>query len=123
MFTLCRDTDNTNFDETLLLGILPKFKLTSLEDHDGIIDADILIELLQMPSIQETLEHFDIERLDISKCTSVVRLFLEFKRIKSIEIRLYSDDNNDEVEEFKLKIEQFEGEIKKKHPGIYIYIY
>ena len=77
-----------------------------------------------MPSIQETLEDFRIEKLDFSKCTSVFDLLVEFKRIKTITIKWNHDDNNDEEEEeWELKTKQFEEEMKKKHPKIDIYIY
>ena len=90
MFILCSDVDNTSIDETLLLAILSKFKLTSLlVDYQG-KDEYIFMPLLQMPSIQETLEHFTIERLDISKCTSVIELLVEFKRIKKNRNKLTS---------------------------------
>ena len=86
LFILCRDINNTNFDETLLLDILSKFKLASLRVYVGDKDEDIFMSLLQMSSIQETLEHFEIDNLDIFKCTSVIELLVEFKRIKSVRI-------------------------------------
>ena len=46
----------------------------------------IFMQLLQIPSIQETLEHFDIQQLFILKYTSVAELLVEFKRIKTVTI-------------------------------------
>ena len=75
------------------------------------------MQLLQMPSIQETLEHFDILKLDISKCIFVIDLLVEFKRIKTIRIEWkYSKD--DKLEELKLAIKKFEKKLIKKHPEI-----
>ena len=82
----------------------------------------ILMSLLQIPSIQETLEHIYIENQDISLCTSAFELLVEFKSIKTVKIiRYYSKD--DKLEEWKLKINQFEEILKKKHPKINIYIW
>ena len=78
--------------------------------------------LLQIPSIQETLEEFIINDLDIFKCTSVVELLVEFKRIKYIEIWWVHSLNDDELEEWKLKIKQFEEKLRKKHSNIKIRI-
>ena len=87
MFILCSNINNANFDETLLLSILSKFKLTSLRIWDGNKDENIFMLLLQIPSIQDSLEHFYIRFLDISKCTSVIDMLFEFNRIKKIEIK------------------------------------
>ena len=77
------------------------------------------MQLLQMPSIQETLEHFDILKLDISKCTSVIDLFVEFKRINTIRIEWkYSKD--DKLEELKIAIKKFKKKLRKTHPEIEI---
>ena len=123
LFILCRDINNTNFDETLLLDILSKFKLTSLGVYVGDKDEDIFMSLLQMPSIQETLEHFEIDNLDIFKCTFVIELLVEFKRIKSVRINWLHSLNDDELDEWKVKIEHFEEILKKKHSDIEINIY
>ena len=112
--------NSSNFDENLLLAILSKFKLTSLEVWDGDKDEDILFSLLQMSSTQETLEHFRIFFLDISKCTYVVGLLAEFKRIKTIKITWNYSKYNDKLEEWKLKIEQFKEILKIKHSHIEI---
>ena len=83
------------------------------------------MQLLQMPSIQETLEYFRINNLDIFKCTSVVEQLNEFKRIKRIEIFWWHSKNVDEdkLEEWKLEIRQFEKKLKKKHSEINISIH
>ena len=122
MLILCSGINSANYDETLLLSILSKFKLESLVVHDGDWDETIFMLLLRMPSIKETLEHLSIYRLDISKCTSVIELLLEFKRIKSIRIYWHynTNDDVDEIEEWKLKIEQFEEKLKNKHSEIEI---
>ena len=125
MFILCSDIDNTNFDETLLLSIFSKLKLTSLEVWSGHKDKDILKLLLQTPSIQETLEHFRIDKLDIFKCFSFIELLVKFKRIKTVKIgwsnsKCYSDDL---LEELKLQIKQSEAKIKEKHSETKIKIY
>ena len=120
MFIQCRGINTANYDETLLLSILSKFKLTSLGVYWG--DEDVFMQLLKIPLIQETLEHFTIERLDISRCTSVFELLVEFKRIKTIEIIWDYFKNDDEFEEWKLEIEQFKENIKKKHSEIEIKI-
>ena len=120
MFILCSHIDNINFDETLILSILSKFKITSFVDRDGIIDENIFLSLLQIPSIQETLEHFRINNLDISKCTSVVDLLVEFKRINIVRIGCYYYD--DGLDEWKQKIEQFKEIMKKRHSEIDIKI-
>ena len=119
LFILCRDINKTNFDETLLLAIFSKFKLTSLVVGFGNRDEYIFMRLLQMSPIQETLEDFTIYDLDISECTSVVELLVEFESIKTIKIVFYFNDD-DKLEEWKLKIEQFEKIMKKKHSEIYI---
>ena len=80
------------------------------------------MQLLQIPSIQENLEHLGIDYLDFSKCTSVINLLAEFKRIKRIEIEWFYNDNNDEVKEWKQKIKQFNKKMKKKHLEIEISI-
>ena len=120
MFILCNDIDCAYYDKTLLLSILSKFKLTSLEIDRGDRDEYMLMSLLQMTSIQETLEDVTIISLDIFKCTSVFELLAEFKRINVIRIGWSYDDCNDEVKEWKLKIKQFEEEMKKKNSEIYI---
>ena len=79
------------------------------------------MSLLQTPSIQQTLEHFDISQLDISKCTSVIDLLVEFKRINIVRIGCYYYD--DGLDEWKQKIEQFKEIMKKKHSEIDIKIY
>ena len=117
MFILCSEVNITNFDKTLLLAILSNFKLTSLAVHDG--NEDILITLLQIASIQETLEHFNIKRLNIFECTSVVDLLVEFKRIKTVRINWYYFDD-DTLEQLKLEIGQFKRKLRKKHSQIYI---
>ena len=123
MFILCIHINKTNYDETLLLDILSKFKLASLVVRNGDKDEDIFMQLLQIPSIQGTLEHLIIYFLDICKCTSVIDLFVEFKRIKTIRILYweYSKDE-DKLEELKLEIEQFKRKLKKKHSEIKINI-
>ena len=122
MFILCSYIDDTNFDENLLLSILSKFKLTSLVIRDGNRDEYIFIELLQMPSIQETLEHFRIKSSNIFSCTSVIELLVELKKIKKIRIEwgYYKNVEDNKVDEWKLKIEQFETKLKKKHSQIEI---
>ena len=124
MFIQCSDMNNTSFDETLLSSILSKFRLTSLVVDCGSTDKGIFMQLLQMTSIQETLEHFRIKRLRISKCTPVIDILVEFKRIKAISITCnYSkDDEESQLEEWKLKTKQFENKMKKKHSEIEIYI-
>ena len=81
--------------------------------------------LLQTPSVHETLEHFRIKNLDIFKWASVFELFIKFKRIKAIEIRWHSskNDEDDELEKWILKINQFEEKLRKKHSEIEIEIY
>ena len=125
LFILCSDINKTNYDETLLLAILSKFKLTSLRvlnlNWNKDECEDILMTLLQIPSIQETLEHFTIDFLDNSKYTSVFELLVEFKRIKRIKIGIcYSKD--DKFEELKKEIKQFEKKLRKKHSENEIYI-
>ena len=78
-----------------------------------------LMKLLQIPSIQETLEHVFITQLYISICTSVIDLLVEFKRIKTVRINLLYNDV-DEIEEFKQKILKFMKELRKKHSEIQI---
>ena len=121
MFILCRGIKYTNFDETLLLAILSKFKLTSLRAECDGTDEDNWITILQIPSIQETLEHFTIYKLDIFKCTSIIELLVEFKRIKAIEIFWYYS-YDDKLKELKLEIKQFKRKLKKKHSEIEIEI-
>ena len=118
MFILCNDINKTNFDETLLLATLSKFKLTSLSAGCKGTDEDILITLLKTPSIQETLEHFNIYKLDIFEYISVIELLVEFKRIKTIEILFWEYSEDDKLGELKLKIEQFEKKLRKKHSEI-----
>ena len=123
--TICRDIENTNYDEALLLEILLKFKLTSLTIHNGDRDENILNSLLKTHSIQETLEHFSIYNLGLSKCTDVIKLFDEFKRIKTITIIYHhpeADDGNKEIEEQKLNMEQLVDKMKQKHSKIEINI-
>ena len=121
MFILCSGINKTNFDETLLLSILSKFKLTSLRVWLRNKEEDIFMSLLQIPSIQETLEHFRISHLNIFKCTSVVGLIVEFKRIKTVKV-LWDYSKNEKYEEFKQKIQKFEKELRKKHSEIDISI-
>ena len=121
LFILCSDINKTNFDEILLLAILSKFKLTSLKVRFRYKDENIFMQLLQMPSIQETLEHFRISNLDALECTSVFELLVEFKRIKTIKIEWeYSDD--DKIEELKQEIQKFKKELRKKYSEIEINI-
>ena len=75
-----------------------------------------------MPSIQETLERFIIDRLDISERNSVLELLFEFKRIKYIVIR-WVCSKNDKLGELKLETKQFETKLSKKHSQIQIYIH
>ena len=111
MFILCTCINSTNFDETLLLAILSKFKLTSLEVRNG--DEDIFMSLLQMASIQETLEHFKIKHLHISKLASVLYLLDEFNRINSIRIiwKYYEDDK---LEKLRPEVLQIIRKLRKK---------
>ena len=119
MFILCSNINNANFDETLLLAILSKFKLTSLRIWDGNKDENIFMLLLQIPSIQDSLEHFYIRFIDISKCTSVIDMLFEFNRIKKIEIKWgYSKD--DKLGELYREIKQSERKMRKKHSEIEI---
>ena len=119
MFILCSLINKTNYDGTLLFTILSKFNLTSLLVFDGYKDEDIFMQLLIMPSIQETLEHFSIISLNIIECTSVIELLVEFKRIKTIKLFWkYSED--DELQEWKLEIKQIEKKLRKKHSEIEI---
>ena len=123
--TICRDIENTNYDEALLLEILSKFKLTSLVINFGNTNEDILNSLLQTHSIQKTLEHFSIYNLDVSKCTDVIKLFDEFKRIKTIKIIYHfpeDEDKNEEIKELKMKMKQLEDKMKQKHSEIKINI-
>ena len=126
MFTLCSTINKTNYDETLLSAILSKFKLTSLEVWNFGRNKDqyeyILMTLLQIPSIQETLEHFDIHGLDILGCTSIFELLVEFKRIKTVEIGLRYTKDDDKLEELKQKIQKIKKEVRKKHSEIEISI-
>ena len=96
--------------------------VTSLVVHNGDEDENIFMSLLQIPSIQETLDDFTIYDLDISECTSVVKLLVEFERIKTVKIEWLHSLDDDEFEEWKLKIKQFEKILKKKHSQIHIYI-
>ena len=121
MLILCTGINNTNFDETLLLAILSKFKLTSLKVCNGDKDEDIFMSLLHTPSVQETLEHFRIEKLDIYKCSSVIDLLVEFKRIKTIIIE-WDYNARDKIKQWKQKIRQFEEIMWKKHSKIWISI-
>ena len=118
-FILCRGINSANYNGNRLLAILSKFKLTSLGVYWG--DEDIFMQLLKIPSIQETLEHFTIERLDISRCTSVFELLVQFKRLKTIEI-IWEYSEDDKLEECKQKIEQFKKNMRKKHSEIEIQI-
>ena len=120
---MCSNINSTNIDETLLLTILSKFKLTSLRVYNGDEDEFLYMQLLQMPSIQETLEIFTIYSLNIFKCTSIAELLVEFKRIKTITIEWLHSLNDDKLEEWKLEIEQFENKLKEKHSEIEIDIY
>ena len=120
MFTLCTGINNTNFDETLLLSILSNFQLTSLRVHCTNKDENIFMQLLQIPSIQETLEHLYINSLNIFECTSVIELLVEFKTIKTVKILLHYSKDEDKLEELKQKIEQFRKELRKKHSEIEI---
>ena len=122
MFTLCTGINNTNFDETLLLSILSNFQLTSLRVHCTNKDENIFMQLLQIPSIQETLEHLYIYSLNIFECTSVIELLVEFKTIKTVKILLHYSKDEDKIEELKQKIEQFKKELRKKHSEIEISI-
>ena len=119
MFILCSDTDETDYDETLLLSVLSKFKLTSLEIEWDSRDEYIFTQLLQIASIQETLEDFRIEDLDASIYTSAVDLLVELKRIKTIWIR-WMYKSFDELEEWKPKIKQFKKKLRMKHSEIEI---
>ena len=78
--------------------------------------------LLQIPSIQETLEHFTISELDILGCISVAELLVEFKRIKTVTIRWLRYYKADKIEELKQKIQKFKKELRKKHSEIEISI-
>ena len=120
---MCSNINSTNIDETLLLTILSKFKLTSLRVYNGDEDEFLYMQLLQMPSIQETLEIFTIYSLNIFKFTSIAELLIDFKRIKTITIEWLHSLNDDKLEEWKLKIEQFENKLKEKHSEIEIDIY
>ena len=80
------------------------------------------MQLLQIPSIQETLEHFDIQQLDIFGCTSVAELLVKFKRIKTVKIEYLSYSEADKIEEIKQKIQKFKKELRKKHSEIEIFI-
>ena len=126
LFILCSGINKTNYDETLLLTILSKFKLSSLGAFNGIKDNNegILMKLLQIPSIQETLEHLFINCFYIFDRTSVIELLFELKAIKTLKIA-YSEDieNYDNYEKLILEIEQFEEKLKKKHPKTEILIY
>ena len=76
------------------------------------------MQLLQIPSIQETLEHFTIYSLDVSKCNSVFELLVEFKRVKYIRIEWGSEDDDkdeDKLVEWKLKVKKFYQTMNKKH--------
>ena len=75
-----------------------------------------------MPSIQETLEYFRIDLLDICNCTSVVELLFEFKRINIIKIEWLHSLNYEELENLKQEIGQFEKKLRKKHSEIDIKI-
>ena len=122
MFILCSDINKTNYDETLLLSILSKFKLTSLEVLNLNQNKDkyeyVLMQLLQISLIQETLEHLSISELDILGCISVAELLVEFKRIKTVTIRLLRYYKTDNIEELKQKIQKFKKELRKKHSEI-----
>ena len=83
----------------------------------------MFMQLLQMPSIQETLEHFRIHNLVISKCTSVIGLLVEFKRIKTVTISRRYSAKDGKLEELILEIQQFKKELRKKHSEIKICIY
>ena len=122
MFILCSQINKTNYDETLLLSILSKFKLTSLVVCDGNKDKNIFMKLLKIPLIQETLEHFKIFGLISSKCIYVVELLVEFKRINTIGITWFYSKDDDKIVEWKQEIRQFKKELKKKHSEIEIYI-
>ena len=122
MFILCRGINTANYDETLLLSILSNFQLTSLRVHCTNKDENIFMQLLQIPSIQETLEHLYIYSLNIFECTSVIELLVEFKRIKTVKINLHYSKDKDKIEELKQKIEQFKKELRKKHSEIEISI-
>ena len=82
---------------------------------------DILMSLLQTPSIQGTLEHFSISHLDMFKCTSVIDMLVEFNRIKTVKI-YWGYSENDNFKKLKLEIKQFEKKLKKKHSEIQISI-
>ena len=126
MFILCSKINKTNYDETLLLPILSKFKLTSLEVWNFDRSKDeyeyILMQLLQIPSIQETLEHLYINLLDIFECISVAELLVEFKRIKTVTIGCLLKYKTDKIEELKQKVPKNKKELRKKHSEIEISI-
>ena len=72
------------------------------------------MSLLQMSSIQKTLEHFEIKHLHISKLVSVLYLLSEFNRIKTVKIiwKYYKDDK---LEELKPEIQQMRRKLSEKH--------
>ena len=79
------------------------------------------MKLLKIPSIQETLEHFDIQQLDIFEFTSVVELLVEFESIKTVKI-LWKYSKDDKLKELELEIGQFKKKLRKKHSEIDINI-
>ena len=79
------------------------------------------MQLLKIPSIQETLEHFDIQHLDNFEFTSVAELLVEFKSIKTVKI-LWKYFKDDKLEEIELEIEQFKKKLRKRHSEIDINI-
>ena len=123
MFTLCNDIDKTEFDESILLVILSKFKLTSLRicELDEYVYENIFMPLLQLPSIQENLEHFETNERDIFECSSIFELLVEFKRIKTVKIFI-DYYNKDIIERLKQKIQKFKKELREKHSEIEISI-
>ena len=71
-----------------------------------------------MPSIQETLEHFCLELIDIAKSTSLIELFVQLKRIKILDTWFLCFKDDDKTEELKCEIYKFEKIMEKKHPEI-----
>ena len=102
-----------------MLDVISKFKLVTIDTLYKSMTTETLMELLQISSIQESLKHIKVGKIDVFDCPNILSLLSKFKKLKYISISWNSDYNNDS-QECKDNIKKIREEIKILNSDIII---
>ena len=95
-----------------MLRIVSEFYLTKIYIDDKRVSQESPLRLLEIPFIQESLEHLEVRSCYINNCQDLLYSCAEWIWLKEIKIICYYYQNEDNIKEYQKEIKEAEENVR-----------